>query len=345
MALTASGSKAAGGRARALFGSGPQSIEESDKPFEPITGLPVSPLSLVALALPASLGLYFAMLAIEARLVPDLALRHRDLFSLSHAILFAMFFAFLGAWGMHRNSARSMARVRAAEALALQSQLAQLEERRLAALGRVAAGFSHEIRNPLSVIAGAADLIEAHGAGGNLGIIRRSVDRINNVIRRLTELSGNALPSPADVEISAVINNVLALLDGGDSPRSAKVEVVVDPPDLRIRIADGIAEQIILPILRNANHATEGREGRIRVIAKAERDEIVIEVSDNGDGISPEELPHVFDPFFTTKCVSRGSGLGLSVVHSFVRACHGRIEIDRSDWGGALFRVILPATD
>jgi signal transduction histidine kinase len=103
--------------------------------------------------------------------------------------------------------------------------------------------------------------------------------------------------------------------------------------------------QVILNLLVNAFQAIEaGRPegGWIRMRTERRRDEMLLEIADNGEGIRHEHLARVFDPFFTTKDVGEGTGLGLSISHHIVSAHGGRIEVDSAPSRGSCFRIYLP---
>jgi len=101
----------------------------------------------------------------------------------------------------------------------------------------------------------------------------------------------------------------------------------------------------LLDLLANSARAIEdtGRDdGRIEVTTERAADDVVIEIRDNGCGISPEVIPKIFDPFFTTKPLGQGMGLGLSVSHGIITKHGGRIEVSSEPGQGSCFRVVLP---
>ncbi|MFP6639038.1 MAG: ATP-binding protein, partial [Myxococcota bacterium] len=116
-------------------------------------------------------------------------------------------------------------------------------------------------------------------------------------------------------------------------------------PRLPRLVADaGALNQVFLNLIKNAAESFEGRGGRIRVELRAEAEEVVVEVRDDGPGIALEDLDALFDPFFTTKQSSGGTGLGLSISQRIVHAHAGRIEVESERGRGTTVRVILPVT-
>jgi two-component system, NtrC family, sensor kinase len=118
--------------------------------------------------------------------------------------------------------------------------------------------------------------------------------------------------------------------------------VEVDPELPVIPAVAGQLEQVLINLITNAVHAVENG-GRVIVRAQVESPSaVLVEVADSGPGVSPEDRDRIFEPFFTTKPDGKGTGLGLPIVRNIVEQHRGHISVDRSDLGGAAFRVILP---
>ncbi|GIW88567.1 MAG: hypothetical protein KatS3mg108_2891 [Isosphaeraceae bacterium] len=175
---------------------------------------------------------------------------------------------------------------------------------------------------------------------------RQGVRRISQIVANLRSLSRTG---PAQLEPAALSDLVESALDMV-RPRMSQsaIELHTHLPSLpKIPVVPAQITQVVLNLLLNAVQAIEslGRpEGnRIDVRIEAHADRQVIEISDNGIGIEPENLPRLFDPFFTTKPVGEGTGLGLAVAHGVVTAHGGTIEVESTPGSGARFRVALPA--
>jgi signal transduction histidine kinase len=224
----------------------------------------------------------------------------------------------------------------------------ELERReRLAALGQMAAGLAHEIRNPLggiqlyaSVLA--KDLVEAPRQLAIVEKIRRGVHMLDSLVNDVLTFANPSEPQRGRVDLDAVIEEVADLV----SPRlrQAGVELRVDSSCQGIVLwADARQlQQILLNVLQNGLEAA-GEGGWVSISAgRADdgRDEAVITIADSGPGISAELRHRIFNPFFTTR--DKGTGLGLAIVHQLVEAHGGSITAGADPAGGAEFTLCLP---
>ncbi len=223
----------------------------------------------------------------------------------------------------------------------LEDQLRRSE--RLAALGRLAAGVAHEIRNPLSSIKGFATILEARLHADEQGrqlahVLAQEVDRINRVVSELLDFAG-----PADLQRSPcacreLLQRVLQLVEPDALQQNVRIESVVEPEDLVLNVDPDRFAQVLLNLFLNSLQAME-EGGVLRVQALSEGEHVLLRVADTGVGISEEDLPHVFDPYFTTK--PRGVGLGLANAHKIVQAHGGDIEVQSLPGRGTTFTLRL----
>jgi two-component system sensor histidine kinase HydH len=247
----------------------------------------------------------------------------------------------------------------------LQGELAEANERlrrsrSLAALGEMAAGIAHEIRNPLGAIALNAEMLASDVAGNPQSV--SSVEKILRAARRLDRIVGDVLSFARDTRINAVPTSAREILELAASDCEALLER--DDVDLRIDVdgdcrlvADGpLVAQAVSNLIRNAAQAMRGmpvrevtlsaREARLRTADGARRGFIVLAVEDTGPGIPADARERIFNPFFTTR--EEGTGLGLAIVHRIVDA-HGGMtacaDATRSAAGrgtGARLELSLP---
>ncbi len=231
----------------------------------------------------------------------------------------------------------------------LQEKNRALERReRLAALGEMAAGVAHEIRNPLGGIGLYASLLERDlcDRPEQQDVARRisaGVQNLEHVIRDILAFAGDGEPRLARVCLGTVLDEVVAQTESAAQARSARV--FVDPAlgELELSCDSTLVERALLNLVFNALDAV-GEAGRvwIRLGERGEREEPAsIVVEDDGPGIGQENLHRVFNPFFTTK--DHGTGLGLAIVHRIAEAHGGSVTVRNRPEGGACFVLSLPA--
>jgi signal transduction histidine kinase len=144
------------------------------------------------------------------------------------------------------------------------------------------------------------------------------------------------------VDLAAVVRQSVSICEHLLERGGIVLDVEVDPELPVVRAIGGQLEQVLINLITNATHAVENG-GRIVVRAQVESPSAaLLEVADSGPGIPDEDRDKIFEPFFTTKSDGKGTGLGLPIVRNIVEQHRGEIRVERSDLGGAAFRVILP---
>lgn len=239
---------------------------------------------------------------------------------------------------------------------------------RLAAIGQVAAGVAHEINNPLACVLANQDYIrtvleELTGLVGRAGT--QGVPDLLALLNDVTEALADAQKGAAHVR--EIVRDVQALARGDDTPTEVDVNDAIRSAlrvaspmlnscmtvtmdlgrDARVLANEGRLSQVFVNLFVNAAQAMEQpeRSGEIRVASSRQRDRVVVEVSDTGPGISPENLARLFEPFFTTKSPGAGTGLGLSISRDIVMRFGGELTAASTVGRGATFTVSLPAAD
>ena len=247
------------------------------------------------------------------------------------------------------------------------SQIDFAQQAKMAAIGTLSAGISHEIKNPLNHIRvgiGMLKLNKRHGVYDKLSrpefedevyktleIFEENVLRANNVIERLSSFA----KKPKELKIEAVdlrqaVETGLNFLENELRQYGIEVEKDFEKSLPLIQADRHTLEDVFLNLLVNARHAIE-QKGKILVKGYVRENELWIDIQDTGKGIPPENLEKIFDPFFTTKDVSRnpdkdaikGSGLGLFIVKEFVQRFGGHISVDSEPGKGTTFHVAFPA--
>jgi two-component system NtrC family sensor kinase len=229
----------------------------------------------------------------------------------------------------------------------LEGRMFQLEK--LAGIGRLVAGFTHEVRNPLTVINGyAASLGETTTnpeTREGLLRIKNNVARIHGLMKNLLGFSRVSATTVIPLNLSEVVASTVQLLNLDEA--SARTMITQDlPADLpEIRGNANSMMQVFLNLSINALQAMARRPGSalaFRARAAAERGQVVVEVADNGPGVPPEVREKIFEPFFTTKG-EQGTGLGLYLVKEIVEKHHGTMDMDSVPGQGTTFRLTFPA--
>jgi PAS domain S-box-containing protein len=227
------------------------------------------------------------------------------------------------------------------------------QSEKLAALGQFVAGIAHELNNPLQGVLGHIELLRAtrglpRSHRPALKAIHREADRAAKIVRNLLAFTGSRRMTRRRVNLTSVLQRVLALRRA--SGRMRDVEVVRHYAANAPRI-DGdplLLHQVFLNLLMNAEEAVAAtrRPGRIEVATAVvpSGDRVRVTIRDNGPGIASDALTKVFEPFFTTKDVGQGTGLGLAIAYGIVREHGGSIAAANHPDGGAVITVDLPAS-
>lgn len=217
--------------------------------------------------------------------------------------------------------------------------------KRLAAIGKLAAGVAHEIRNPLSSIKGFATYFgrrykDNESDRETAQIMVDEVDRINRSITQLLEFAKPMSIEKAQIDLETVIHHSLKLMEG--DMKAAKIEDRLKLKSGRVRmITDGDRlTQVLLNLYMNALQAMASGGHLDITVMHQDKDYISIEVADDGCGMDKTVMDRMFDPYFTTK--PTGTGLGLSIVHRIVENLGGSIKVESRPGKGSCFKLLLP---
>jgi signal transduction histidine kinase len=245
---------------------------------------------------------------------------------------------------MSRKMAEDIERLRA-----LNEHLIRAEK--LAAAGALAAGVAHEVNNPLASISSLIQILQSRPLGSEsepetremLRLASTQIARISQVLRDMMDFARQRPPARAPLDLARVVESSLRLAGFDKDFKRLRVATDFDDAAPRVSADADQMQQVFLNLLLNARDAMpEGGELRVRTFFDESAGEVVVEVADNGQGISADALPHVFDPFFTTK--RTGAGLGLAVCYGIVTTHGGSITVaSDGDGRGATVRVALPA--
>ena len=223
------------------------------------------------------------------------------------------------------------------------------EQARLAALGQMAAGLAHEIKNPLGAIKGAAQLLREpdasdHDHGEFVDIILEEVERLDRVVGSVLDYARQGGRAREALDANSVVERTLKVVEQ-DSAQSACIESHLEDDLPKISADPEQLRQVLLNLIRNAlQAAAEVAEPRVAVETRLRttgtKRFVEIAISDNGLGIADEVRERLFVPFFTTK--REGTGLGLAISQRLAQGMNGRIEVSSEVGAGATFALILP---
>ncbi len=221
-------------------------------------------------------------------------------------------------------------------------------------LGRLAGGVAHDFNNLLTIILGSTQLALIEGDRGEtqklLGDAIDACARGAALTRQMLSFAGRQVQAPVVIAPAAVVNEFAQLLRRSLG-EAVTLQLDVDPDAGNVLAAVTGLEQVLLNLVVNARDAMPKGGTILVAVRRVERALngspphgacVELQVTDTGEGMSPEVVAHVFEPFFTTKAPGVGTGLGLATVEAIVRECNGFVSVESRVGGGTTFRVHLP---
>ncbi|MGC2238628.1 MAG: ATP-binding protein [Pyrinomonadaceae bacterium] len=228
----------------------------------------------------------------------------------------------------------------------LEETLQQSEK--LSSIGLLAAGVAHEVNTPLTGVSSYTQMLlgmipESDPKHALLQKVQKQTERASNITNNLLNFSraGNSTDF-SEIDINKLLDDTLQLLE--PQLRKSQVEIVKNYAETPPKIVGngGKLQQVFTNLIINAQDSIRDG-GRITLTTElAGEDEIIVKVSDTGEGISPENISKIYDPFFTTKGVGSGTGLGLAVSYGIVQEHAGTIEVESELGEGTTFRLVFP---
>ncbi|MGQ3671292.1 sensor histidine kinase [Xanthobacter sp. TB0136] len=228
-----------------------------------------------------------------------------------------------------------------------------MQAAKMATLGQMAAGITHELNQPLTAMRGLAEntvkLLQAgreEAVEANLVRITALVDRLGKITGQLRGFSRRATSEKTPVDLPATLSESLAIL--APRIRATGTAVVTDlDPAARLAVFEPIRlSQVLVNLVGNALDAVKGRpDPWVRVRSRRHGARILVSVEDNGPGLPPETLAHIFDPFFTTKPPGEGLGLGLPISLAIAREFGASLAVRPRAEGGLTFDLVLETAE
>ena len=231
-----------------------------------------------------------------------------------------------------------------------EAQVQLIQTEKMASLGILTAGVAHEINNPLNYIMGGYVGLKSYfedkddGDNEDVNILLSSIDtgiqRAANIVQGLNQFSRNNEGYNEVCDIHSIINNCLAMLH---SELKEKVSVTKNFCSIDLFVLGNVGKlhQVIVNVISNANHAITAK-GTIVIDTYKKEGKVYVVISDDGIGISKENLPRITDPFFTTKEAGDGTGLGLSISYNIVQEHKGMINFESIEGEGTKVTILLP---
>lgn len=225
-----------------------------------------------------------------------------------------------------------------------------MQTEKLSALGGLLAGVAHELNNPLSVVVGHALMLREETDDPDikrrLEKIGLSAERCAKIVKTFLAMARHKPATLANVDMNVIVETAIDVVESSFGETSFKLQPRLAGKGSYVLADEDQLTQVLINLLTNATHAVKelGETGAIIISTRidAVRNEVVVQVEDNGPGVPEELRRRIFEPFFTTKTVGEGTGLGLALCHRMVSAHSGRMEVVESELGGACFIIALP---
>ncbi len=260
-------------------------------------------------------------------------------FGLSASIMALIFVALLVI--VHR--AENILAQKAVEQRKLEAQLNQSE--RLAALGQMCAGVSHEIRNPLGIIRSTAELLAATGTSTESqkklsSMIIEESSRLNDIVTEFLDFARPQMPNLQDVNLDEIMMKNIQFLLPQLERDGVTIRHNIADKTMKIKADPQLLYRAFLNVIANALQSMDNTRKILTIDLSDAKDSYLISIQDTGCGIKKENLDRIFDPFFSTK--DKGSGLGLSIVRNIVESHNGSVEIETLEGVGTNVKIRLP---
>jgi signal transduction histidine kinase len=289
--------------------------------------------------------LVFVIFFIGERMVRPLARITRE----AEAIAQGVFHGMISPFGNPKNEIYRLIAALNQMMHELESRQEQLvQSRKIAAVGTLTSGIAHEINNPINNLSLTLEsLIENHDTmdpAERMQLYQEALDQVeraSDTVKNLLEFSRANHPKLEAVSLDEVVDKTARLFHNEFKIHKVRFSKEIRGPLSALRLDKGGLQQVLVNLFLNGMQAMP-KGGELKVVLERNKDEVRMDVTDTGVGISPENLEKVFDPFFTTKREGEGTGLGLSVSYSIIRKHGGRMQVQSAAGVGTTFSIFLP---
>ncbi len=257
-------------------------------------------------------------------------------------MMFITLIGLMSMWALYQNQNRHLARL---EEMTKRLQRAE----RLSALGQLAAGVAHEIRNPLNAISMASQRLQREYAPDDqdkrekfyyiTGIIREEIRRLNNIIEEFVTFFRVRRLELKDHIVTDIIVKMIELLQTEALSEEIEIQTLWTSNNIVIPLDKDKFKQAFYNILKNAMESISG-PGLITVSVERINEKVYIKIKDTGTGLTSEEVERIFNPDYTTK--EKGLGLGLPLAYEIIRGHRGEIHVESEPGVGTVFEIVLP---
>jgi len=246
---------------------------------------------------------------------------------------FLVVIAILSMWFLYRNQKKHLNKMQEME-----RQLHQAE--RLSAMGRLAAGVAHEIRNPLNAISMASQRLKKDNLDRLTAVMRDEIRRLNRIIEDFINFAKTRKMEFSHHNIMDLLQEIVLLTEEELESKGVMIKIHGNVSPLIISMDFDKLKQAVFNIFKNAMESISNGGSIDLSVEPKGKNWISIKISDTGSGLTPEEIERIFNPDYTTK--DKGLGLGLTLAHEIIKGHGGDIEVQSQPGQGTTFEILLP---